>query len=136
MDGKAELLGRCDENSTAGSAVEFGHDQSGHSGCFTEHLDLCKRVLAGRRVQNEQDIVGRVGIKPAEDAADLRQLVHQVRLVLEAPGGVDDQHVLTRRSRLLDTVEDDSGRVATFLAGDDRGPDSVAPAPSVERRLP
>ena len=48
-------------------------------------------------------------------------------LVLEAPGGVDDQHVDAGRGGLLDAVEDDAGRVAAFLAGDDRRADALAP---------
>src|SRR5947207_13350141 len=50
-----------------------------------------------------------------------------MRLVLEAPGGVDDQHVLAGRSRLPDSVEHDSGRIATLLAGDDRSADALPP---------
>ena len=96
-------------------------------GRLAEHLDLGKRVLAGGRVEHEQDVVRRFGIEAAEDAADLGQLLHQVRLVLEAPGGVDDQHVLAGRGRLLDAVEDDPGGVAAFLAGDDRRADALAP---------
>ena len=69
----------------------------------------------------------RFGVEAAEHAADLRQLFHQVRLVLQPPGGVDDQHVLAGRGRLLDAVEHDSGRVAAFLARDDRRADAVAP---------
>ena len=94
---------------------------------LAEHLDLGKGVLAGRGVEDEEDVVRRFGVEAAEHAADLRQLLHQMRLVLEAAGGVDDQHVLAGRGRLLDAVEDDSGGVAAFLAGDDRRADAVAP---------
>ena len=69
----------------------------------------------------------RIGVEAAEHAADLGQLLHQVRLVLEPPGSVDDQHVVARRGRLLDAVEDDAGRIAAFLAGDHRRADALAP---------
>ena len=94
---------------------------------LAEHLDLGKGILAGRRVEDEEDIVRRFGVEAAEDAADLGQFVHQVGFVLQPPGGVDDQHVLAGRGRLLDAVEHDPGGIAAFLAGDDRRADAVAP---------
>ena len=96
-------------------------------GALAEHLDLGKGVLAGGRIEHEQDIVRRFGVEAAEDAADLGQFLHQMGLVLEAPGGVDDEHVDALRGRLLDPVEDDSGGIAAFLAGDDRRADALAP---------
>ena len=67
-------------------------------GALAEHLDLGKRILAGGGVEHEQDVVRRLGVEAAEHAADLGQFVHQMGLVLQAPGGVDDQRV-DRRSR-------------------------------------
>ena len=116
VDRKAELLGRRDQDAAAGGAVELGHDEPGHSRALAEHLNLGKRVLTGSGVEHEQDVVRRFGVEAAEDAADFRQLLHQVRLVLQAAGGVDDQYVLARRGRLLDAIEDDAGGVAAFLA--------------------
>ncbi len=98
VDRQAELLGRGDQHAAARGAVELGHDEAGHARALAEHLDLGKRVLAGGRVEHEQDVVRRFGIEPAEHAADLGQFVHQMGLVLQAPGSVDDQHV-DRRSR-------------------------------------
>ena len=94
---------------------------------LAEHLDLRKRVLAGGCVEHEQDIVRRFGVEAAEHAADLGQLLHQMGLVLEAPGGVDDERIDAGRGRLLDAVEHDPGGVAAFLAADDRRADAVAP---------
>ena len=90
-----------------------------------------KGVLPGGRVEDEEDVVRSLGIEAAEHSADLRQLVHEVRLVLEPPGGVDDQHVLAARGRLLDSVEDDPGRVPAFHARDDWRADPVAPDPQL-----
>ena len=69
----------------------------------------------------------RFGVEPAEHPADLGQFVHQMRLVLEPPGGVDDQRVDAGRGGLLDPVIDDPGGVAAFLAGDHRRLDPLAP---------
>ena len=96
-------------------------------GALAEHLDLRKRVLAGGRIEHEQDVVRRFRVEAAEHAADLGQFLHQVRLVLEAAGGVDDQRVDAGRGRLLDAVEHDPGGIAAFLAGNDRRADAVAP---------
>ena len=47
----------------------------------------------------------RFGVEAAEHAADLGQLLHQMGLVLQAPGGVDDQRVDPGRGGLLDPVD-------------------------------
>ena len=92
-----------------------------------EHLDLVERILAGGRIEHQDDVVRRLGVQPPEHAAHLGQFVHQMRLVLQSPSGVDDQRVDAGRGRLLDAVEDDTGRVAAFLAADHRRADAVAP---------
>ena len=69
----------------------------------------------------------RLGVQAAEHAADLGQLVHQLALVLKAPGGVDDQHVDAGRGRLLHRLIDDARRVAAFLARYDRHADPLGP---------
>src|SRR5438477_10039784 len=48
-------------------------------------------------------------------------------LVLEAPGGVDDERILGGRGGLLDPVEHDSGSVVAFLAGDHWRSDPLPP---------
>src|SRR2546423_13864915 len=48
-------------------------------------------------------------------------------LVLEAACGVDDEYVFAGGCRLFDTVKDNSGGVAAFLAGNDRRADALAP---------
>ena len=50
-----------------------------------------------------------------------------MRLVLEAPGGVDDQAVDPGGGGLLHAVEDDTSGVAAFLAADHRRTDPFAP---------
>src|SRR3546814_20668980 len=72
---------------------DLGHHQPGHACGFLEHLDLAERILPGGRVEHEHHIVRRRRIEPPEYATDLGKFVHQLALVLEPPGGVDDQHV-------------------------------------------
>ena len=81
------------QNAAAGGAVELGHHQTGHAGDLAEDLDLAKRVLPDGGVEHEQHRVRRVGVDLADDADDLLQLVHQLVAVLQAAGGVDEQHI-------------------------------------------
>ena len=62
-------------------------------GLAAEGLGLDEPVLAGRRVQDEEHVPGLARQAPLDDPADLRQLVHQLLLVLEPPGGVDEDGV-------------------------------------------
>ena len=125
-------LGRGDEDAAARGAVELGHHEAGDPRDLAEDIDLRQRILPRRRVEDEHDIVRRGGVEAAEDALDLGELVHQLALVLKAPGGVDDQHVDAGRGRLLDRVEHDPRRVAALGPGHDRdakpfGPDLELP---------
>src|SRR3546814_2314791 len=92
-----------------------------------EHLDLAERVLTGRGVENEHNIVRRRRIEPPEYAADLGELDHQDFLVLQPARRIDDKDVDTFRGRLRHAVEDDGGRIAALGAGDDRHADAVGP---------
>ena len=93
VDRQAELLGGGDQHPAARGAVQLGHDQTGHPGQIAENLDLRQPILPGGGVEHEQDVVRRFGVEAAEHAADLGKLFHQMGLVLEAAGGVDDQRV-------------------------------------------
>ena len=81
-----------------------------------EELGLAQAVLAGRRVDREQRLVRRVGQLLVDHAADLRELGHQVVLGVQAPGGVDDDHVDAALAALADRLEGDRARVGA-LAG-------------------
>ena len=50
-------------------------------------------VLAGRRVEDEQRLWARIRQSPADDAPDLRELVHEVRLRVQPARGVDQHDV-------------------------------------------
>ena len=82
-------FGDGDQNAALGRAVELGHHQAGDAGGVAEGFDLSQRVLADGRVEHENDIVRRGGIDLADGAHDLGEFVHQLRLVLQAAGSVD-----------------------------------------------
>ncbi len=49
--------------------------------------------MSGAGVEHQQHLVGRLGIEFRDYPADLLQLFHQVRLGVEAPGRIRNQHV-------------------------------------------
>ena len=52
-----------------------------------------QRVLSGRRVEGQQHGMRRLRVVLPDHADDLLELGHQLGLVLQAAGGVDDEHV-------------------------------------------
>ena len=70
----------------------------------------------------------RCPLEPALDhAAHLRELLHQVRLRVQAAGGVDDRDVLAARAGGLDGVVGDRGRVGSLRRADEVGLRAVGP---------
>ena len=69
------------------------------SGDLAELLGLEQAVLAGRAVQDEQRLRGwRPGSSRSMILADLLQLVHQILLVVQPPGGIAEDHVAMPRA--------------------------------------
>ena len=64
-------------------------------------------VLPGGGIEHEEHLGLRVRETLADGAADLGQLVHQVALGVQPPGGVDDDYVAAARRRGVQRVEDD-----------------------------
>ena len=82
-------------------AVELGDDEPGHADRGVRTLRLRERVLAGGAVEHQQHFVRRARSTAGDDAPDLLQLVHQLRLRVQPAGGVGDQHVDAARARGL-----------------------------------
>ena len=77
----------------AGVAVELGHHDAVEVDGLGELLGDVDRVLAGHRVDDEQDVVR------LDRRADLDELVHERLVDVQAAGGVDDQDVLALHLR-------------------------------------
>src|SRR5262249_54959923 len=118
------------QDAAARGAVELGHDKTGDAGEVAKHLDLGQRILPDRGVEHQQNGMRRHGIDLLHHAHDLLEFVHQYRLVLQAAGGVDEQHVHVLAARLRERVESETGRVGAWRARDHRR--AAAPAPDVE----
>ena len=72
----------------AGIAVELGHHDPVEVDDLGELLGDIDRVLAGHRVDDQQDVVRRDGL------LDLGQLGHQLGVDVQTAAGVDNQHIL------------------------------------------
>jgi hypothetical protein len=75
--------------------------------------------------------VRRAGQRRSDDAADLRQLRHQVVLRVQPAGRVDDDDVAFRRLRRVDGVERDGRRVRARLRADEIHADALRPDPEL-----
>ena len=108
------MLRRRHQHPAARGAIKLGHDQPGHPGHFLEHIDLLQSVLAIGGIQHQHDIVRGFGVEPAQNTADFGQLFHQLALVVEPPGSIDDQRVDTLCGSRLDRIEHHCRWIAAF----------------------
>ena len=98
LDRQPELVRDRDGHAALGRAVELRQRDAGHAGRLAEQPRLLQAVLPGRRVDDEQRLVRRA-LEPALDhAPHLGELLHQVRLRVQAAGGVDDHDVPAPRA--------------------------------------
>ena len=95
----------------------------GHADGVVEEARLLQAVLAGRRVDDEQHLVRRAFAPAGDHAAHLGELVHQVRLRVQAAGGVDQHDPVLG----ADGVVGDGRRVAAALAADERRVRALGP---------
>src|SRR5947209_2077467 len=104
------------EHAAFRGGVELGDDDARQLRRFVEELRLRERVLARRAVDHEQRL-GRWRARLAlDDTPHLLQLFHQVRLRLQAPGGVDEHDVDAARFRGAHPVEHDGRRIGALRA--------------------
>ena len=124
---QAELAGQSHQNAALGGAVELGDHESGDAGDLAEGLDLRERVLADGGVQHQQRRVRRACVLLLQDANDLLELGHQLLLVLQPPGGIDQQNVGAFGFRAFQRLEGDAGRIGALCARDHLGAGAFAP---------
>src|SRR4051812_27309466 len=90
----------------AGVAVELAHQDAVELDRLAELLGDVHGVLAGHRVDDEQDVVR------LDRAADVDELLHELGVDVQAAGGVDDQDVLAVHLRLVERPPRDVDRRA------------------------
>ncbi len=92
-----------------------------------ENFHLVQGVLPGRRVEGQEHGVRRGLVLLLDDAHDLGKLRHQLRLVLQPAGRVDEQNVAAVGLGLGQGVEGEAGGVGALGAGHHRRADALAP---------
>src|SRR6478735_11990126 len=118
-DRDAELALDGEHDAALGGRVELREHHAGEADGLVERLRLGEPVLAGRGVEHEERLHLGAGQALVDDAADLGQLVHEVRLRVEAARGVGDQEVGVARDGGVEGVEHDRCRVRVRGVGDD-----------------
>src|SRR3954471_4269811 len=126
-DGDLQLVADPDDDAALRRAVELGEDESGDAQRLVELSRLRDRVLARRRVDDEQDLVRRAGMCLLERALDPLELVHQPGLGVEPSGRVAERGVDLLHLRARDGVEEDGSRIAAVLPPHDRHLRSIGP---------
>ncbi len=82
---------------------------------LVERLHLGERVLPGIRVEHEQHVVRRAVHGLGGDALHLADLLHEMELRGQPPGGVGDHDVDAARARRAEGVEHDRAGIARSL---------------------
>ena len=111
--------------------VELRQHDAGQPDGLVERLRLGEAVLAGRRIEHEERLGLGAGQALVDDPADLRQLVHQVRLRVEPAGGVGDDEVGAAGDGRVERVVDDGAGIGAGRVGDDRDAGPVGPDPEL-----
>src|SRR4029450_13856685 len=99
----------------------------GHLDGLAEEARLLEAVLAGGRVDDEQGLMWGAFEPLRDHAPDLGELLHEVRLRVQAAGRVDDDDVASARLRGLDRVEGDGSGIGAVRGADEVGPGAVRP---------
>ncbi len=120
-------MGDSDGDPALGAAVELRQRDAGHTHSLSEQPCLLEAVLPRRRVDDEQRLVRRTLQLPFDDAPHLRQLLHQVRLGVQTPRGVDDDDVAPVACRPLDRLVGDRCGVRPALGADERRVGALRP---------
>lgn len=115
LDGNAELLLDSDHDAALCGAVELGQHDTGDVHDIAEDLRLNHTVLAGGRINHEQNLGDRRFL--LDHALDLAELIHQTGLVLQAARGVHEHGVNALLLASLHGIKRDGCGVGAFLLG-------------------
>src|SRR5690606_38058481 len=127
VDRQLEGFGEPDENAALCRSIQLGDDETGDGDHLAERLDLGMGVLADSGVEDQQHIVRRAFVLLADHAHDLLQLRHEVGLVVEATGGIDEENVVALVPGLAVGVEEQAGGVRPGGARHNRATRALAP---------
>src|SRR5579862_1461336 len=94
LDRDPELRLHRQDSPALGAAVQLGQHEAGQGQRGGEPLRLRQGGLPEGGVEHEQRLVRRPLLCPSGHPCDLRELLQQVVLRLQAPRGVDEHHVV------------------------------------------
>ena len=119
-DGDAERALDGEDDAALGGRVELAEQDARQAAGLVEGLRLGQAVLPRRGIEHEEHGGLRSRQALVDRASDLGQLVHQVVLRVQPPGGVDDDHVRVAREAGVERIEDDRRWIGTRRVGHDR----------------
>ena len=114
---QAELVGDRNGDTAFGRAVELRQRNASHGNGLREEPRLLERVLAGRRVDNQQRLVWGARARPAITRRTFASSSIRFVWVCKRPGGVDDHDVAPRRHRVVG----DRRRIGPAFPADEAG---------------
>ena len=91
------LVGDSNDHTSAGCPVKLRDGEAVHIGGCRELARLLEGILSGRSVEDEEYFVWRIRYDPLHHFLDFRQLVHQANLIMETPGGINDDDIRSLR---------------------------------------
>ena len=115
LDGNTQLLLNGHDNTALRGAVQLSQHDTGHVHDLAKDLRLDHAVLAGRRVNHEQNLGDRRFL--LNHTLDLTELVHQASLVLQAARGIHQHGVDAFLLTGLNRIKGDRSGVGAFLLG-------------------
>src|SRR5581483_1964919 len=114
-DGKLQASRDSHDDPAFCRAVELGQNESGDAARFVELNGLRQRVLSLVGIQDEKHFMGSGRIDALNDTLVLLELLHQVRLAVEAAGRVREQHADLARAGGLQSIEYHRARIGSRL---------------------
>ena len=122
-----ELVGDADNHASLGRAVQLGDCHGRDFRGQGELFGLLESILSRRAVQYQQDFVRSVGHHFLHHVLYLGQLVHQADFVVQASGGIYDDHIRMVGHRRAQRVKSHRCRIRPHLLLHDRHPYTLAP---------
>ena len=124
---EAELVRNRHRDAAFCAPVQFRQRDARHADRVAEQPCLNKTVLSRRRVDDEEGLVRRPLELACDDAPNLRELVHQVRLRVQPARGVDDHDVAPFAGRGFDPLVGDGRGIGAALGADERRACALGP---------
>ena len=122
-----QLVADTYHHSTFCRSVEFGDSHAGDLCDSRELLGLFEGILPRTAIKHEHYLVGSIGQHLLHHVLHLLQLIHQTHLIMQAPCGIDDDHIGLIGLCRTQGIESHGGRVGPHLLFDDGHSHALTP---------